>query len=80
MRGGKRSAVAGVNDSPVDCQSRGGVARRRLAEKLTEGVAVRATEKNTPPASPMCTHSLVVLSKRSASKDDMGEMVRIRPT
>jgi len=29
---GKRSAVAVVNDSPVDCQSRDGVARRQLAK------------------------------------------------
>ena len=28
---GKRSAVAGVNGSPVDCQSRDRTARRRLA-------------------------------------------------
>ena len=28
---GKRSAVAGVNDSPVDCQSRDRIARRQLA-------------------------------------------------
>jgi len=28
---GKRSAVAVVNDSPVDCQSRDRVARRQLA-------------------------------------------------
>ena len=34
---GKRSAVAGVNDSPVDCQSRDRAARRRLSAKLTEG-------------------------------------------
>ena len=34
---GKRSAVAVVNDSPVDCQSRDRAARRRLSAKLTEG-------------------------------------------
>ena len=34
---GKRSAVAGVNDSPVDYQSRDRAARRRLSAKLTEG-------------------------------------------
>ena len=28
---GKRSAVAVVNDSPVDCQSRNGTASRRLS-------------------------------------------------
>jgi len=28
---GKRSAVAVVNDSPVDCQSRDWIARRRLS-------------------------------------------------
>ena len=36
---GKRSAVAGVNDSPVDCQSRDRTARRRLSAKLTEGLS-----------------------------------------
>ena len=30
---GKRSAVAVVNDSPVDCQSRDRAARRRLARE-----------------------------------------------
>ena len=34
---GKRSAVAVVNNSPVDCQSRDRAARRRLSAKLTEG-------------------------------------------
>ena len=34
---GKRSAVAVVNDSPVDCQSRDRAARRRLSAKLTAG-------------------------------------------
>ena len=30
---GKRSAVAAVNDSPVDCQSRDRIARRRLSRE-----------------------------------------------
>ena len=34
---GKRSAVAVVNDSPVDCQSRDRVARKQLAAKLIGG-------------------------------------------
>jgi len=34
---GKRSAVAVVNDSPVDCQSRDRIARRQLSAKLTGG-------------------------------------------
>ena len=38
---GKRSAVAVVNDNPVDCQSRDRAARRRLSAKLTEGWKVR---------------------------------------
>ena len=41
---GKRSAVAGVNDSPVDCQSRDRTARRRLAAKLTEGLCGESFE------------------------------------
>ena len=34
---GKRSAVAGVNDSPVGCQSRDRVARRRLPNEVRLG-------------------------------------------
>ena len=34
---GKRSAVAVVNDSPADCQSRDGVARRQLPPQGAEG-------------------------------------------
>ena len=43
---GKQSAVAVVNDSPVDCQSCDRAARRRLSAKLTGGVSHR--QKNTP--------------------------------
>ena len=49
---GKRSAVAGVNDSPVDCQSCDGIARRRLSAQPTGGVFYRRS--NTP--SVMLTH------------------------
>ncbi|MBR2896736.1 MAG: hypothetical protein IKC04_02465, partial [Oscillospiraceae bacterium] len=31
---GKRSVVAVVNDSPVDCQSRDRIARRQLSSRL----------------------------------------------
>ncbi len=34
---GKRSAVAVVNDSPVDCQSRDRNCHSNLSAKLTEG-------------------------------------------
>ncbi|MBQ6875203.1 MAG: hypothetical protein IJN46_03080, partial [Lachnospiraceae bacterium] len=43
---GKRSAVAVVNDSPVDCQSRDRVARRRLSAKLTEGLSNTFCDNN----------------------------------
>ena len=41
---GKRSAVAVVNDSPVDCQSRDRATRRWLSAKLTEGWKVEYLE------------------------------------
>ena len=46
--GGKRSAVAGVNDSPVDCQSRDGTARRRLSALLTEGAFFTPSDPAMP--------------------------------
>ena len=44
LKEGKRSAVAVVNDSPVDCQSRDRAARRRWHGKaVTEGVSYPLT-------------------------------------
>ena len=45
---GKRSAVAGVNDSPVDCQSRDRTARRQLSPHSGDWGIV--TTSTTPPS------------------------------
>ena len=45
---GKRSAVAGVNDSPVDCQSRDRTARKRLSPHSGDWGIV--TTSTTPPS------------------------------
>ena len=47
---GKRSAVAVVNDSPVDCQSRDRIARRQLSAKLTGGEKKRCAATNFSPS------------------------------
>jgi len=49
---GKRSAVAVVNDSPVDCQSRDRIARRQLSAKLTGGEKKRCAATAFSPSAP----------------------------
>ena len=47
LLGVSEAQSAGVNDSPVDCQSRDRIARRQLSAQLTEGLSYH--KNYTPP-------------------------------